>query len=72
MDITNSLKTFNVKETAKILGISKPTLDRWRMRGEGLNYIKVGNTIRYRLSDIKDYLDSHTVVATTTPKTKKQ
>jgi len=35
--------------------VSPRTLERWRWVGRGLQYIKVGGQVRYRLADIEAY-----------------
>lgn len=53
------------KETAALLGLSPQTLRGWRhesgRRGElrGPRYVRLGaRSIRYRMSDLRDYLDT--------------
>ena len=49
----------NTKQAAKILGISPAFLERDRWAGARVKFIKIGSrTVRYRLSDLKDYIDS--------------
>ncbi len=35
--------------------ISPRTLERWRWRGTGVPFIKVGGSIRYRLQDVEAF-----------------
>lgn len=44
------------------LGVPEGTLSNWRYGGTGPIYIKVGNAVRYRRSDLDAWLDKHTVV----------
>ncbi|NIL60058.1 helix-turn-helix domain-containing protein [Salinispora arenicola] len=41
---------------------SKPknTLYAWHSRGKGPRAIRVGNTLRYRRSEVERWLDAHT------------
>jgi excisionase family DNA binding protein len=49
------------QETAEILGISKSALEAWRTTGRyQLPFIKVGRNVRYRRSDVLQWLDSRT------------
>lgn len=49
------------QETAEILGISKSALEVWRTTGRyQLPFIKVGRNVRYRRSDVLEWLDSRT------------
>jgi predicted DNA-binding transcriptional regulator AlpA len=43
-------------ETATSLGISLSWLAKARLRGDGPAYIKIGRTVRYSMSAIRDYL----------------
>lgn len=54
--ITDILKT---KEAAGYLSLSKPTLDRLRIRGGGPRYCKLGGAVRYRKADLEAWLESH-------------
>lgn len=50
------------KEAAAILGIHPATLDGWRSRKTGPVWIKLGkkprSPVRYKRSDIDDYLEA--------------
>jgi predicted DNA-binding transcriptional regulator AlpA len=45
--------------------VSRRTLQSWRLRGRGPRYIKVQRSVRYRLSDIEEWLAAQTVTPTT-------
>jgi len=49
-----------VDQVSDWLGVPKGTLYQWRSRSRGPRAIKVGNGIRYRRSEIENYLDHHT------------
>lgn len=36
-------------------GISTRTLEGWRYRQKGPNFVKIGGRVRYRLSDLEDF-----------------
>lgn len=47
----------NERDTAQVLGVKTSTLAVWRSTGRyQLRYIKVGRLIRYRVSDLADFL----------------
>jgi hypothetical protein len=48
------------RTTAMFLGLSVLSLADWRTKGVGITYIKVGRSVRYRMSDVQAYLASHT------------
>lgn len=55
----------NEVETAEFLGMAKQTLAVWRCTGRyGLPFVKVGRSVRYRLSDLEKFLASRTVTNT--------
>jgi len=45
------------QQAASYIGVSTPTLDRWRTTGEGPAYLKVGATIVYDRVDCDAFLD---------------
>jgi len=49
------------QQLAELLGKSPKTLERDRMSGVGIPFIRVGRSIRYRTSDVEKYLDERTV-----------
>ena len=44
------------RECSRITGRSVPSLDRDRMFGVGIPYIKVGGLIKYSPTDIRDFI----------------
>jgi len=45
-------------EAAKYVRLSKPTLERFRISGDGPAYIKLGAAVRYRQADLDAWLES--------------
>ena len=43
-------------EAAKILGLQKSTLEAWRSRGGGPQFVKLGRAVRYRGEDLEAFL----------------
>lgn len=54
------------EEVAEMLGIKTHTLAVWATTGRhGLKFIRVGgNRVRYRLSDVEEWLAAHTATCT--------
>jgi len=48
----------NAAEASTIVGYKPQTLANWRFRGVGPPYTKRGNSIRYKISDLLDFMDS--------------
>ncbi len=45
-------------EVADVLGVSERTLERWRMDGEGPQFISMSRkTIRYSAGAVEDFID---------------
>lgn len=50
------------KEVANLLGISIQTLANWRVeKPTPIPYVKVGKSIRYRLSEVNKYIVKKTI-----------
>jgi predicted DNA-binding transcriptional regulator AlpA len=60
--LKNNLKT---SEAAAFLNIRPATLEQWRWSGRGPRYIKIGRSVRYRLTDLNAYLDERVCKSTT-------
>ena len=52
------------EEAAQYLTVSRRTLERWRTEGGGPAYVKLGGCIRYRVSDLDEYIASELRTAT--------
>lgn len=51
------MEVISEKEVAKWLKLSPITLRNWRNQGKGPPYVKMGRSVRYRVSDIEKFLD---------------
>jgi excisionase family DNA binding protein len=49
-----------IDQVAQWLGKPKNTLYAWHSRDKGPRAIRVGNTLRYRRSEVERWLDAHT------------
>lgn len=55
----------NTAEAAELLALSPKTLTKWRCAGgTDLAYVKMGSLVRYRLSDIRQYIAGRTRTST--------
>ncbi len=45
-------------EVQNMLGVAASTIEQWRLRGQGPRFVKLGRSVRYRLSDVNSYLAS--------------
>ena len=56
--------TVSAGEAAARLGLEAGTLANWRWAGRGPCFVKLGGRVRYRLTDLADYLDRQTRIST--------
>ena len=54
----------NTIEAAQYVRLSKPTMERLRLSGEGARYCKLGGAVRYRKADLDEWLASRLVRST--------
>jgi predicted DNA-binding transcriptional regulator AlpA len=47
----------NEKEAARFYGISALTLRKWRTKGKGPRYVRIGTCVRYRYEDLVFHLE---------------
>jgi excisionase family DNA binding protein len=51
-------------EAATLLKLSERTLERWRVAGVGPKFVRLGRSIRYRLTEIEAHIASRVVSST--------
>jgi excisionase family DNA binding protein len=51
-------------EAAKLLRLSERTLERLRVSGAGPSFVKAGRSVRYRESDLAEWISRRTVGST--------
>jgi excisionase family DNA binding protein len=56
------------QEVADKLVVKKATTTKWRARGKGPPFLKIGSKVRYRLSDVEAWIESRRVVPGSAPK----
>jgi excisionase family DNA binding protein len=49
------------QQTAELLNMRPQTLAVWAMSGKFLPFVKLGRTVRYRLSDVQKLIEQRTV-----------
>ncbi|HMO28438.1 helix-turn-helix domain-containing protein [Enterovirga sp.] len=45
------------EEAARLLKVATGTLRNYRTRGQGPIFVKLGGSVRYRQSDLQDYIE---------------
>jgi excisionase family DNA binding protein len=58
------LDILNTREAAAYVRLGKPTLERFRITGEGPAYCQLGGAVRYRKSDLDVWLESRRIRST--------
>lgn len=52
-------------ELAKVLGVTRRTIDKWRREGRGPKLVLLGRrVVRYQESDVQEWLNKNKEVAT--------
>jgi predicted DNA-binding transcriptional regulator AlpA len=54
---SNMNRLMNEKEVAGHLAVSLATVRRWRMLGQGPKATKLGGLVRYKPSDVEEFLN---------------
>ncbi|MFC1508624.1 helix-turn-helix transcriptional regulator [Candidatus Omnitrophota bacterium] len=58
----NDIPTYLTENrVSKITGFALSTLRNKRFAGEGIPYCKIGRSVRYRLSDVVEFMNSHRI-----------
>ncbi len=65
MKSLDALQTVDEKVAAKILDLKVHTLQNRRYLRQSPKFIKMGHTVRYRISDLEEYLNQCTVAPRT-------
>ncbi len=60
--IPPTLVTYDEFEASKITGFTVKTLQQRRWAGKAPRFLKIGRKIRYRESDLLEFLDQSTVI----------
>jgi excisionase family DNA binding protein len=55
------------REAAAILGVKESTLEAWRCRGGGPAFLKLGKAVRYRQSDLENFMAERARLSTSEP-----
>ena len=51
---------YNTRQAAEFFGISHRTLESWRVSGQGPYFVKMGRLVKYKQSDLDEYLLNQT------------
>ncbi len=62
--MSNGVQYLKDKEVSRITGRSLPTLRNDRCKGQGIPYVKLGRSVRYRLDDVLDFMETRKIATT--------
>lgn len=54
----------NTREAADYVRLGKPTMERFRISGEGPVFVKLGGAVRYRRADLDSWIETRLVRST--------
>ena len=57
-------KYLTEQDVADLTGRALPTLQKDRRYGRGIPYLKIGRQVRYKISDVEQFMDSCRVEVT--------
>lgn len=63
-DLRSDIGLITIQEMAELLDVSESTLQLWRTKGTGPNFVKVGRQIYYLKEDLYAYIRGNRVVDT--------
>lgn len=55
-------RLWSIEQTAEYLALSVKTLYGWRARRYGPPSYRIGNLVRYRPDEVRDWVDAHGVI----------
>lgn len=62
------MNILTTQEAARYVRLSKPTLERFRISGDGPRFAKLGGAVRYRADDLDAWLASRLIQSTSQKK----
>ena len=60
------------RQAAEVTGLAVPTLNKLRVYGGGPRFCKLGRSVRYRRTDLDEWLDARVVSSTSEASAAKQ
>ena len=65
VNITTQDALLTEAQASDFLSLSTRTLQAWRVRGAGPPFVRAGRAVRYRLGDIRDWIELNRTNANT-------
>jgi hypothetical protein len=63
-DNSEPIQLVNQVQAAEILAVNPRTLEGWRFKGGGPRFVRVGRRVRYRMRDLRAWIEERTFVST--------
>ena len=63
-DFSSDRPLLNQTQAAEFLAVSTRTMEGWRCRGGGPRFVRVGRRVRYRLVDLREWIEQRTFRST--------
>ena len=57
--VTTFIRLLTPKEAAEFLSVGEKTLAKWRSERRGPSFVKQGRIVRYRISDLDEWICTH-------------
>lgn len=58
----DELRYLRTPEAAQYIGISRGSLERWRLTRDGPPFVRIGKSVRYRRLDLDKFMDERLVM----------
>lgn len=60
-------KLLNEKQVSELTGRAVTTMQKDRLKGTGLRYVRLGRLVRYRPQDVEDWIEQNLRCSTSDP-----
>jgi hypothetical protein len=64
-DNPDPIQLLNQTQAAEVLAVNPRTLEGWRFKGGGPRFVRVGRRVRYRMRDLRAWIEERTFESTT-------
>jgi excisionase family DNA binding protein len=54
----------DTEAVAALTGLSRSTLEKWRLRDDRIPFIKAGRVVRYHIEDVRGWMEARRVLST--------
>lgn len=54
------MQLITTEEASKMLSVAPITMQTWRSKNQGPDFVKIGGSVRYKLTDIESWIEQNT------------